>query len=211
MRMRGWLRQVAVAVAIQIVVGVPWVLLAQSWTTPITWTAGQLVNETNLNQQIRDNTTYLFNQLGATVPSGAILLRDASTATGCWTGWSEKTAARGYALVGLPNSGTTGGTVGTAFTNLQDKTHTHSVPGLSVPGLSISSAGSGARVSGVATGSLSIGSDWNAWDINSYGTVIDSHNHGGSTGTGTTGTGTSGTAATSSVLAYIQYLVCQKN
>ncbi len=46
--------------------------------------------------------------------------------TACPTGWTELTTARGRVITGLPLSGTLAGTVGTAFTNLEDKTHTHS-------------------------------------------------------------------------------------
>jgi len=40
-------------------------------------------------------------------------------------GWSEYTSARGRMIVGLPNGGTDEGTLGTALTDLQDKTHRH--------------------------------------------------------------------------------------
>lgn len=32
-----------------------------AWTTPATWTAGQIVNASDLNTQIRDNENYLLN------------------------------------------------------------------------------------------------------------------------------------------------------
>ena len=60
---------------------------------------------------------------GGSLPSGIIVF----TAGACPATWTEYTAARGYAVVGLVNSGTAAGTVGTALTNLQNKTHTHSV------------------------------------------------------------------------------------
>lgn len=54
---------------------------------------------------------------GAGVPAGLITF----TAGACPTGWSEYTAARGFAVVGLPSGGAAAGTVGTAFTDQQDK------------------------------------------------------------------------------------------
>lgn len=41
------------------------------------------------------------------------------------TGWEEYTATRGHMVVGLPSGGDMAGTVGTALTNKQDKTHSH--------------------------------------------------------------------------------------
>ena len=48
-----------------------------------------------------------------------------TTATTAPSGWTEYTAGRGRVIVGTPASGTMGGTVGTALTNLQDPTHNH--------------------------------------------------------------------------------------
>lgn len=61
-------------------------------------------------------------------PSGAILYRNASTATGCWPGWTEMTAARGYYIVGLQSGGTVATATGTPLTNLENRPvgqHTH--------------------------------------------------------------------------------------
>mgnify|MGYP003422360300 CR=1 FL=1 len=35
-----------------------------AWTTPITWTAGQVVDEDDLNEQIRDNMNFLNTAVG---------------------------------------------------------------------------------------------------------------------------------------------------
>ena len=59
------------------------------------------------------------------IPVGLIMMIASGS---CPTGWTEYTATRGRALVGVPSGGTVGGTVGTALTNLQDKTHTHTNP-----------------------------------------------------------------------------------
>src|SRR3989344_5027142 len=59
------------------------------------------------------------------VPTGMIAF---FASTSCPVGWDEYTAARGRAIVGLVASGTAAGTVGTALTNQEDRTHTHTGP-----------------------------------------------------------------------------------
>lgn len=102
---------------------------AQYNVAPTTCTAGQYL--------LYDGTTW--NCTAPSVfPSGMV----APFKITCPTGWTEETAARGRAIVGLPLSGTMGGTVGAALTDLQDKSvslthagaavadhaaHTHSV------------------------------------------------------------------------------------
>lgn len=46
-----------------------------AWTTPITWTASQLVDEDDLNQQVRDNLNYLVGEL----PKRATMWHENST------------------------------------------------------------------------------------------------------------------------------------
>lgn len=58
------------------------------------------------------------------VPSGMVMF---STSGSCPSGWTEYTSARGRVIVGLPSGGTNGGTVGTAYTNVENRTHTHTV------------------------------------------------------------------------------------
>lgn len=64
------------------------------------------------------------------VPTGSIWFFNL---TSCPSGWSEATAGRGRALVGLPSAGTLAGTAGSALTNLGTRTvtsvasHTHAV------------------------------------------------------------------------------------
>ncbi len=62
---------------------------------------------------------------GVGVPSRLIAFWTFSTPP---AGWVEYAAARGRFIVGVPSGGTIAGTVGTALTNLQDKTHTHTGP-----------------------------------------------------------------------------------
>lgn len=87
-----------------------------SWTTPSTWVTGNVLTASQLNTQLRDNML-------AVVPSGAVLYYAASSSVP--SGYSEYTAARGRMIVGLPSGGTLAGTVGTALTNVQNPTHTH--------------------------------------------------------------------------------------
>lgn len=67
------------------------------------------------------NFTGAFREDGVEILSGMISAFNGS----CPTGWTEYTAARGRTVVGTPASGTNAGTVGTALTDLEDKTHTH--------------------------------------------------------------------------------------
>lgn len=70
--------------------------------------------ETAVSSSIPANVVAYFNGAVASIPSG----------------WTEFTAGRGRVIVGVPLSGTVGGTVGTALTNVQNKstTHTHTGP-----------------------------------------------------------------------------------
>jgi hypothetical protein len=61
------------------------------------------------------------------IPSGAVMFFNLNS---CPVGWSELTQARGRYIVGLPESGTLGGTAGTALSDIEDRTvgrHNHTV------------------------------------------------------------------------------------
>lgn len=63
------------------------------------------------------------SETAAGVPANGIIHTTATTAP---TGWAEYTAGRGRVIVGTPLSGTHGGVVGSAMTDLQDVgSHTH--------------------------------------------------------------------------------------
>lgn len=90
------------------------------------------VDTTNLTSSL-SAVSYSFLDAGsdhslptdAGVPkNGIILMTDAT----CPAGFAEYTAARGYYLVGVPSGGTNAGTVGSAMTDLQNLTHTHTGP-----------------------------------------------------------------------------------
>jgi len=80
---------------------------------------------------------------GGVIPSGAVMFFNLAS---CPSGWSALTAAQGRYIVGLPSGGTLVGTVGTAMTDKQNITHTHTF----TPAGSVSSTFSG---SGGTTGS----------------------------------------------------------
>jgi len=121
------------------------------------------------------------------------------------SGWSEYTAARGRVIVGLPSGGTVAGTVGTALTDLQDKTHTHTGP-------------SHQHIAPAQFAS------WVIWNTtppfgSTYGQTKTSRNVNTTGSGGTTsfdhvsasGTGATGTAALSDFIAYIQLMTISKD
>ena len=63
--------------------------------------------------------------VSSSIPANLIAYTTDTTAP---SGWAEFTAGRGRVIVATPASGTNAGTVGTALTNLQDPTHTHTGP-----------------------------------------------------------------------------------
>ena len=145
----------------------------------------------------------------ASVPSNLVAYRASGESTP--SGWSEYTTARGRMVVGLPSGGTDGGTVGTALTNVQDKTHTHTGPSHR-HNLSI--------LAGTGIGTAQIG--WNDHlgntGSNAAGYYVASANTGAFSGTNYgynytsyEGTGATGTQATSDVLAYIQLMTIKKD
>jgi len=64
------------------------------------------------------------NKIGGGATAGIIALFDGP----CPSGWTEYTAAQGRVIVGVPAGGTVGATVGTALTDREDRTHTHTTP-----------------------------------------------------------------------------------
>ena len=88
-----------------------------AFTTVITENPGGVIASADWNTYVRDNINWI------TSLSGLI-----GYATTILSGFTEQTAVRGRLIIGVPSGGTVSGTVGTALTDLQDKTHTHSVP-----------------------------------------------------------------------------------
>ena len=119
------------------------------------------------------------------------------------TGWAEYDSARGRMIVGLPSGGTNEGTVGTALTNVQDKTHNHSI---------------------THTHNIALSSDNQEIEIfgqNIYGThalartakenAVSDTGSANADLTAGTNVANSGTSATSNVLAYIQLMAIKKD
>jgi hypothetical protein len=154
---------------------------------------------------------------GATLPSGMIAAFNAA----CPTGWTELTAARGRVIVGVPASGTLAGTVGTALTDLQDKTHSHTYTevvnhthtvSVTDPGHTHLQRSQTATTGGVSSwehgviDTSSTAAETLATDSATTGITATTANPAGGVATGTTST-----KATSDVIAYIQYRYCSKD
>ncbi|KKU95054.1 MAG: LPXTG-motif cell wall anchor domain protein, partial [Candidatus Gottesmanbacteria bacterium GW2011_GWA1_48_13] len=134
------------------------------------------------------NTKYYYCNGTNWFPVGETSGQISAFATACPSGWTEYTAARGRTVVGTPASGTIAGTVGTALTDLEDRTHSHSVD---PPSTGTSGSGSSPGSSGGGFPDT---------------TFAPSHSH-----TVDIASLSSGTTATSNVIAYIQLTYCQKD
>lgn len=132
------------------------------------------------------------SETAAGVPANGIIH---TTATSAPTGWAEYTAGRGRVIAGTPASGTHGGTVGSALTDLQDPTHTHTGPshGHNQNSAAVSNAAAGGQV-------WASGADNSAMD---QGTGVTSAYRMYS---GVVAAGTGATGATSATMPYIQQL-----
>lgn len=152
--------------------------------------------------------------LDLTIPSNAIAFHDRTTATGCDIGWTDMTSTvAGYYLTGLVSSGTRGtpAVASSGFTVDQEaRTHTHTLNGHA----------------------HSMQSHTHTWSFTTSGPTATmlkrnlaiatvstgAHTHTGSGTTpasATTNTGTSsvntGNGSVTTILPYLQYLVCKKN
>ena len=99
------------------------------------------------------------------LPSGLIMMKSSAN---CPSGWTEYTSTRGRALVGVPSGGSVEGTVGSALTDLQDKTHSHTGPShshtISTVITAAGSANFGVKTptSSDGTGATSTSAAWNS-------------------------------------------------
>jgi hypothetical protein len=121
---------------------------------------------------------------GGAVPQYAIIMTNQAS---CPAGFTEYTPAAGRAIVGVPAGGTVAGTVGTALTNLQDRTHSHSF--------------SAAAGTGPSSNGRNVPDNPQENDTMPF----MSHTH------SVTVSGTTGTQATSNSMPYIQLRFCQKS
>ena len=90
-----------------------------TWTAPRTWVTNEVVNAALMNTHVRDN--FLSG-----VPAGAVMYY--ATSASAPSGYVEYALGQGRVIVGLPTSGSLEGTVGTALTNQENRTHTHTGP-----------------------------------------------------------------------------------
>ena len=124
-------------------------------------------------------------------------------------GWSEYTTPRGRMICGMVSGGTDGGTVGTALTNSQDKTHSHTMSSHTHTTASRTDAGaiyadnndSSFWGTGAAYNSASV--TWNSEGTHStVGLPMSLTN---------TNNAATATSATSDILAYIQLMTISKD
>lgn len=147
-------------------------------------------------------TTKLLED-GNEILSGMI----APFASACPTGWSPYTLAYGRYIVGTPSGGTNAAQKGTAMTDQQDLTHTHTGPSHTHTYGTIAHTHS---VGGSNSFSSGTSRFWgNDGTGSTFGKTSDSTGTATSP-TGAEGTGATGTAATSSIAPYIQLTMCQK-
>lgn len=139
-----------------------------------------------------DKWNGLVNAIGGAMPSGAVM---AFNLAACPAGWSEFTSARGRYIVGLPNGGNLGATVGTGLSNTENRPvgqHSHNV---NDPGHS-----HGINTSYNHTGGWGA-YNYQRWYVDTYQT--DANTTGITIDSSGTVTGTNA--------PYIQLLICQKN
>lgn len=156
-----------------------------------------------------------------------------TTAASCPAGSSAYVAAEGRAIVGMPSGGTNEGTVGTALTNLQDKTHTHTytdVPNhlhsVDPPSTSVTITDGGhthnvnVKNSTAHSTNFPTGSEGGAADgtptaalSNTTGitATVDIAAFNSANPTGGVATGTTNTTALSTFLSYLQLRTCKQN
>lgn len=158
---------------------------------------------------------------GTAIPTDMVVF---SNSGACPAGFVEYTNARGFAIVGLPAGGTSQGTVGTGFTNMENRSHTHVVSSVVVnawTNFNTQSNPSSHSHTGTTSGpSATVGQDSLFAEI---GAATSTHTHTfttsvdsmpshtpGSVTPGATNAGTSGAALTSDVMAYVQAIACRK-
>lgn len=126
-------------------------------TSPLS-VASTTVN-TNLNADMLDGS-HLADIVG--VPQNIMAFFNGAVAS-IPSGWAEYTSARGRIIVGVPSGGTVAGTVGSALTNLQNVTHTHTISQTGWTGMEdganhVATAALGGAAATPGTGSASAGS-----------------------------------------------------
>lgn len=167
------------------------------------------------------------------VPSGAVMFFNLGA---CPSGWTELTAAQGRVIVGLPAGGTLNGAVGPAFSDLENRTHSHAINppattssaagghshSIDPPATSTSSSGGG-TTSGITNYTIyyvapQSGSwpvyGWHDHNLPSHSHVVDVGSFASSSQsdhTHTTDIASFDSAATGGLVPYLQLLACEKN
>ncbi len=164
-------------------------------------TEGQTGHASDVTQFTAGMIIYWKNSV-ATIPSG----------------WVESTTIRGRTVVGLPASGTLAGTVGTALTDLQDITHTHTGPSHTHTGPSHVHAQSMGDVNQATTGNPMIAAGGTGATMSQSsgagGTndnVLTGVEAGGTGATGAEGTGATGSNSAAAHLPFIHYPAIEKS
>ena len=175
------------------------------------WTIG--TSTATLGVCAADGSTVVNIGGGGSLPSGMIAAFNAA----CPAGWTELIAARGRVIIGVPAAGTLAGTVGTALTDLQDKTHSHTYTDVVNHTHSVTDPGHTHLTQRYPTATG--GSSGFTIDTSMSGTLADNTlpTKAGTTGitvgnpAGGVASGTTSTRATSDVIAYIQLRYCTKD
>ena len=142
---------------------------------------------------LTDDRSYLSP---AGVPVNSVFYTSAGSAP---NGFSEYTTARGRMIVGLPSGGTNQGTVGTALTDLQDKTHDHTYTTVIAHSHDIyKTGGEGGSIRGIETKNRNSAS----YQTQSPNPYIEE------TGSAS---GTTSTAAISDFMSYVQLMTVSKD
>jgi hypothetical protein len=140
--------------------------------------------------------------LDFSIPAGAVMPFNRTTATGCPNGWTEYTALRGAYTVGLVSGGTRATLVGTALTNQENRpagSHNHAITD---PG---HSHGSIPHFGLFGVGTSFVWSTWSGGFQNSASATTGITINAGGGGT----SGQTGVAGTNG--PYIQLLMCKKS
>jgi hypothetical protein len=155
---------------------------------------------------------------GGALPAGMIAAFNAA----CPSGWTELAAAQGRVIVGLPSGGTLAGTVGTALTNLENRTHAHTYSEVVNHTHTVTVTDPGhvhtQRYHAATTGGLSGPTtvpDTSSNTPTNYGVTTASATTGITAATanpaGGVAQGTTATKATGDVIPYIQLRLCEKD
>lgn len=140
-------------------------------------------------------------------PASAVAFFDRTTAQGCPAGWSELTGARGFYLTGLVSGGTRGTAVGSALTDLENRTHTHTlahthtIAHTHTYAFTTSTPSATMVKRGLAVAGVSLGTHTHD------GSGTSSASSQANSGAASAGTGTQSTT----ILPFLQYLVCKSS